>query len=451
MLSRVFTIFTIVSLVCACTGGSVSTSQNSSGGKSLTLPTGPQGNGAGYQGGDLADQILFQTLNDVSEAVTMAAHSSDPGSLCSFESYCNQAKAFSPDSSLCWALKFLTTPQKNRCSQFIQDYAEQIRTMAQVPFQQRFEITETPLKASSFGGTAQVELSSQGKIQIYRPQVGQLSGGMLLGIILHEFGHLVDLGGGKHIEDGKPFDEFTQSSGGRYLLDAVGAAISLYYGKHLYRKTIKNASPFAYWPMDESNAQIRQTLSLRDESGNNRPLQLQIKREGFSQALAFFDIEGKANLTGLIALGNGSSVTMEFWANLAYPFSPLSVNYASYLRKFPIYFGVNGLFLPDNFGTLDVNYNILGDMHIVMQWKNGSPTERKLYVNGQQRTLSNLPVAPLKDSNKNTVFPSEELIFYVAVHDLTFSFNGVFNELSLYNRELPEEEISQHYRSRSRF
>lgn len=230
---------------------------------------------------------------------------------------------------------------------------------------------------------------------------------------------------------------FNSDLDGSLSLRMVGGAVEDYY------TAVISDTPLVYLRLDESsgtvagdssgNSQhgtISNSISMGEESSLDN-------NEGLSFGLDRTDGEINLSLPALNT-SSGEFVTVEFWLNWDGSSGGMPMGFQSY----PLYFTGNKFGF--NTGNGDV-YGMSSDglagswIHIVAIYNNGDITKNKIYVNGEEQSISQIQGTSV---SRNV---STNLRINGWTNSSGYKIDAKIDEFAVYNGELSSSRILAHY------
>ncbi len=183
-----------------------------------------RGSGVGT-GGDIIDSFIAAQRYNLVRTLFTLRQGQGLATLCR----CPDEKSTDPG---CTYLSSLNDAQRIFCSQFILASLPQLYSLNTKDPVTPLTLTSQPLLFPGPDGQmrpviAVTDKGPLGPVKMNYDKVKWLWPSQVIAVLGHEFGHKVEFQGiGNFIDDNKPIGPFKAASGGRNLLDAVGAALA---------------------------------------------------------------------------------------------------------------------------------------------------------------------------------------------------------------------------------
>lgn len=273
-------------------------------------------------------------------------------------------------------------------------------------------------------------------------------------VIAHETFHkiriLSALFPGGFITDQVSFPPFASAGGGRVLLDKIGKAIRVYLDQHrTYPDVVLADKPLGYWRLGERGGSVAIDASPNRNDGTYHNVTLgglgAIANDTDTSVLFTNDgVDRNVAITlDDINVAPRTWVSVEFW-----------MQWNGKEFAIPISFGSANLFFKDGgFGFNCGNADVLGTavlaplrdrwVHVVAEFQNGNLTQSKLYLNAREQSLVQVTGTTVANVSVRKTFQISGLA--IPGSSSYYVFNGAIDEVSVYNAQLSEAQVSQHY------
>lgn len=293
-------------------------------------------------------------------------------------------------------------------------------------------------------------IGPDGAIELLYGAVSIKSVPELLMLLIHESFHKV-LFRNSYLEDLPALGSFATSGGSGVAINKAAEAIRLYDFNKVYRAKILSRSPLLYARLNETSGTVAQDISGNNRNGRYSGT-IRYRVPGAVDGSADSAVEFLVGGTGIIRftldsrMMTDTKITVEFWLKgNAGPNQDLlqALQNNVVMQTGTVYFGgSNGVFgfLQPNGWDIQGGYGITaphlqGWHHFVMVLYRGTSIYPKLYLDGQP------PILYPYGGNQ----PYDSTFNFGDWPGANLPFQGAIDEIAIYNGELPQSSIQEHY------